>query len=95
MEEVKSKIGRPKKVIVDYEAEREKQREYMRNYMKEYHQRKKDDPEYMEKRKAKAKRYKENRLSTDEAFRAKNAEYGRMYYRRMKEAYELSKVPVE
>jgi hypothetical protein len=87
------KIGRPKKVIVDYEAEREKQREYMRNYMKAYNQRMKDDPVYAEKRKVNAKKYIENCLSTDEAFKVKNAEYAKMYYRRMKDAYDLSKLP--
>ena len=89
MEETKvvRKVGRPKKVIENYEEENEKQREYMRNYMKEYMLRKKDDVEFMEKRRLKIRAYQNNRSQNEEEYRNKKLEYSKNYYYRLKEAY--------
>lgn len=93
MEEPKTvrKVGRPKKIIEDYEAEKEKQREYMRNYMKDYMLHKKDDTEYMEKQRLRIRAYQKERSRNDEELRNKKNEYSRNYYNKMKEMREAFK----
>lgn len=95
MDEVKHKVGRPRKVNVNLEEEREKQREYMRNYMKEYMARKKDDPVFMEKQRDRVRKYQHARKGDDEEYRQKKLEYSKSYYNKMKEAYKNTKPSIE
>jgi hypothetical protein len=92
---IKRKVGRPKKVIENYEEVHEKQREYMRNYMKEYMIKKKDDVAFMENHRMKMREYQNGRAINDPEYRNNKLVYAKNYYKKLKDAFKNNQIADE